>query len=109
MEAATSVETMPVLISQSKNVSPASPDQSVPSQSKAATSGLRRRTESRKSKDASDMNCFVFRSQIAREIELKIRRSKDSRSKIKGGGRNRQVSRKSSVTMLRAWRNRPAC
>src|SRR5579864_7975277 len=41
--------TMPLSISQSKKVSPASPDQSVPSQSKAATFGFRRNTDS--------MNC----------------------------------------------------
>src|SRR5579862_1011336 len=42
-------ETIPWLISQSKNRSPASPDQSVPSQSKAATCGLSCNTKSRKS------------------------------------------------------------
>src|SRR5215469_18015467 len=42
----TSGVTIPRLISQSKNVSPASPDQRVPSQSKAATSALSCNTES---------------------------------------------------------------
>src|SRR5215471_4302212 len=47
MARATSADTTPRLISQSKKVSPASPDQRVPSQSKAATRGLRFKTDSR--------------------------------------------------------------
>src|SRR5215469_10217179 len=47
MACPTSAETTPRLSSQSKKVSPASPDQSVPSQSKAATRGWRLKTDFR--------------------------------------------------------------
>src|SRR5207244_184020 len=47
MARATSGDTTPRLISQSKKVSPSSPDHNVPSQSNAATWGASRKTESR--------------------------------------------------------------
>src|SRR5215831_13625653 len=55
-----SSETSPCFISQEKKPSPASPDHRVPSQSKAATRGWRRRTESRKAVCAGESEAIFF-------------------------------------------------
>src|SRR5580658_339828 len=103
MDVATSVETTPRLISQSKNLSPASPDQRVPSQSKAATSGCRRRTESRKSEDESGMDVLSLAvNRVATLVFFAFLRGFSLRSfVIKGSGNSR---RRSSEFGVIVWR-----
>src|SRR6185437_16470612 len=54
-----SSETTPRLSSQSKKPSPASPDHSVPSQSKTANCGFRLITESIKEEACAGEDCFI--------------------------------------------------
>src|SRR5579864_762141 len=67
MAAATSSGTSFSSISQEKKLSPASPDQSVPSQSKAAKRGSSRRTDSTKAwalSATTDEDTIVFRNVV---------------------------------------------